>query len=292
MKVAVIGPSALGILFAARLAQAGISTTLVDHRSDRVKRLAKTGITVRTNGDQQSAKPSFTTSTPTGQDLFIVLTKAGATSSLKIPNTVPVLTLQNGLGNVEALCKTVGSSKVIAGTTSEASTLLEEGIIQYAASGTTTFGAWTSCSTAVAEEALKAAGFHYEITSSPGQMIWEKTVINAGINPLTALLNVSNGKLVENRDTRALMRDLVVEAAKVASTEGYRFEYSLVEKAEDVCFKTASNISSMLQDVRARRNTEIEAISGEILRRGEVASLQLPRTRVVYQLIKGMEALR
>lgn len=292
MKVAVVGPGALGILFAARLCQAGISATLVDHRSDRVKRLAKSGITVRTDGDDLHAKPSFTTSTPTGQDLFIVLTKSGSTSSLKIPNTVPVLTLQNGLGNVEALCKTVGSSKVIAGSTSEASTLLDERVIQHAASGDTSFGAWTSCPTDVAEEALKAAGFNYSLTTSPGQMIWEKTVINAGINPLTAIMDVPNGKLVENRETRALMRDLVVEAAKVASTEGYRFDYSLVEKAEEVCFNTATNISSMLQDIRAKRGTEIEAISGEILRRGEVASLQLPRTRVIYQLIKGMETAR
>lgn len=292
MKVAVIGPGALGILFAARLSQAGVTTTLVDHRSDRVKRLAKSGVKVRSEGGEMNAKPSFTTSTPTGQDLFIVLTKARATSSLKIPNTVPVLTLQNGLGNVEALCKTVGSSKVIAGSTSEASTLLDEGVIQHAASGVTTFGAWTSCSTQLAEDALKAAGFKVELTSSPGQMIWEKTVINAGINPMTAILDVPNGKLVENRETRALMRDLVVEAAKVASTEGYRFEYSLVEKAEEICFNTATNISSMLQDIRAKRETEIEAISGEILRRGDVASLQLPRTRVVYQIIKGMEALR
>lgn len=292
MKVAVIGPGALGILYAARLSQAGISTTLVDHRSDRVKRLAKTGVTVMLEGEELKAKPSFTTSTPTGQDLFIVLTKANVTESLKIPNTVPVLTLQNGLGNVEALCKTVGSSNVIAGTTSEASTLLEEGVVQHAAPGTTTFGTWTSCATDTVEKALKKAGFTFELTTSPGQMIWEKTVINAGINPLTAILNVPNGKLVENRESRALMRDLVVEAAKVASTEGYRFEYSLVEKAEQVCFDTASNISSMLQDVRAQRKTEIEAISGEILRRGEMASLQLPRTRVVYQLIKGLEMAR
>ena len=91
------------------------------------------------------------------------------------------------------------------------------------------------------------------------------------------------------REARQLIRDLVVEAAKVAATEGYHFSYSLVERAEEVCRETSDNISSMLQDVRAGRQTEIEAITGEILRRGELASLPAPRTRVIWQLLKGLE---
>jgi 2-dehydropantoate 2-reductase len=289
MKIAVVGPGAMGILYAARLQDAGISTTLVDYRPDRVKRLSKTGLTVESDAGTLTAKPAFTSSTPTNQDLFIVLTKAYTTEHLKLPNNVPVLTLQNGLGNVEILCKSVGSSNVLAGTTSEGSTLLDEGRVRHAGSGTTVFGGWTSCPHEAAEEALTKAGFNVEVTTSPGQMIWEKAVINSGINSLTAILNVPNGKLVELRETRQLMRDLVVEAAKIASTEGYRFDYSLIEKAEQVCFDTATNISSMLQDVRAGRRTEVDAISGEILTRGEAASLPAPRTRVIYQILKGME---
>lgn len=292
IKVSVIGPGAMGILFASRLHNAGISTTLVDHRHDRVKRLSKSGLRVESNGNEEIAQPSFSTTTPIEQDLIIVLTKAYTTDLLKLPGGIPVLTLQNGLGNVEHLCKIVGSSHVLAGSTSEASTHLGEGQIRHAASGVTKIGAWTSCPADVAEAVLTKAGFAVKTTTSPGQMIWEKTVINAGINPLTALLNLPNGKLVEIKEIRQLMRDLVVEAAKVASTEGYRFEYSLVEKAEQVCFDTATNISSMLQDIRAGRRTEVDAISGEILRRAEFASMQVPRTRAIYQLIKGLETPR
>ena len=289
MKIAIVGPGAMGILFAAKCSLAGHATTLVDYRNDRVKRLAKSGITLTTNEGSVTAKPTFTTTLPTNQDLFIVLTKSYSTSSLKLPKETPVLTLQNGLGNIETLCKLVGSSNVIAGSTSEASTLLGEGQIHHAASGITTLGSWTSCPTAKVEEALHKAGFSVETTLSPGKMLWEKTVVNAGINPLTALLNVPNGELLKCKEIRQLMRDLVVEATKIASTEGYRFDYSLLEKTEEVCANTASNISSMLQDIRAKRRTEIESISGEILRRGECASLPAPRTRVIYQLLKGME---
>lgn len=279
----------MGCLFAARLEQGGVETTLVDHHEDRAKRLAKTGLKVESDDGTVTAKPVVTTTAPEDQDLILLLTKSAATASVQLPIGVPVLTLQNGLGNVETLCEMVGSSCVLAGTTSEASTLLDEGRIRHAASGVTVVGAWTSCSTDSAIAALTAAGFEVERTDSPGQALWEKTVVSAGVNTLTALLDVPNGRIIELKEARFLMRELVVEAAKVAAIEGYRFDHSLVEYAETVCRDTATNISSMLQDVRAGRKTEIEAISGEILRRGELASLPTPRTRTIYQLIRSIE---
>jgi 2-dehydropantoate 2-reductase len=289
MKVAIIGPGAMGCLFAAKFCEAGIKTTLMDYRTDRTKRMSKNGITVETDSGEITAKPTFTTAMPAKSDLIIVLTKSYSSSQLKIPAGIPVLTLQNGLGNVEILCELSGSANVIAGSTSEAATLLDEGRVKHAASGKTVIGSWTSCSTDLAEECLKKAGFDVEVTFSPGQTIWEKTVINAGINPITAILDISNSKILQTKHARQLMRDLVVEAAKVASTEGYRYDYSLVEKAEEMCEKTGENISSMLQDVRLGKSTEIDAISGEILRRAELASLNIPRTRVVWQIVKSLE---
>lgn len=289
MKVAVIGPGAMGCLFAARLARAGVRTFLVDYRSDRAARLNETGIAVEDEDGVWSAKPELVTSVPAGVNLVIVMTKAYATGRLRFPPDVPILTLQNGLGNVETLCSMVGSARVLVGITSEGSTLLGEGRVRHAGVGATRLGAWTSNDPEPAVNALRKAGFDVEATEAPGQLVWEKVAINAAINPLTAILNVPNGALLEIKEVRQLMRDLVVEAAKVASTEGYRFSQSLVESTEDVCRKTASNISSMLQDIRAGKPTEIDAISGEILRRAQLASLPAPRTRVVYQLVRGLE---
>ncbi len=289
MNVSIIGPGAMGCLYAAKLSGSGASVTLIDHDSERAKRLAQSGITVESDMGTLSANPAVSVDIPKKQDLIVVLTKAYTTSQLKIPSGAPVLTLQNGLGNIESLCDMVGSANVIAGTTTEAATLLEEGRVRHTAGGTTRVGAWTSCPTQGITQLFTKAGFASEVTTSPGQTIWEKTVINAGINPLTALMDVRNGKLLDLPHARQLLRDLVVEAAKIASTEGYRFSYSLVEKAEEVCESTAMNISSMLQDVRAGRRTEIDAISGEILRRSERASLPVPRTRVIWQLVKSIE---
>lgn len=289
MKVAVVGPGAMGCLFAARLAQSGIQTTLVDHRPDRAANLQKNGIRVEGVAGSLQAKPTVVSSVPPGQDLIIVLTKSYNTKDLKLPAESPVLTLQNGLGNVETLCSMLGSARVLAGITFEAATLLGEGEVRHVAGGVTKLGPWTSCSPEPAMQALRKAGFQVELTDAPGQTLWEKAAINAGINPLTALLDITNGALLDVPEARQLMRDLVVEAVKVASTEGYRFTHSLIELAEEVCQTTGENISSMLQDVRARRRTEIDALSGEILRRAQEAGLPTPRTRVVWQLVKGLE---
>ncbi len=289
MKVGVIGPGAMGCLYAARLAHSGAKVHLVDHREDRAERLEKSGITVEGPDGMLEERVSVTTHVPTGLDFIIVLTKAYSTASLRFPPETPVLTLQNGLGNVETLCSILGSARVMAGATSEAAHLVEEGRTRHVAPGVTCFGAWTSCPVEPAAEALEKAGFNVELTDAPGQMIWEKVAINAGINPLTALLNVPNGRLLELSEIRQLMRDLVVESAKVAATEGYRFDHSLVEVAEQMCEQTAENISSMLQDVRSGKQTEIDALSGEIMRRATMASLPTPRTRVICQLVRGLE---
>jgi len=289
MKVAVIGPGAMGCLFAAQLQRAGNKTYLVDHNPERAARLDKAGITVDAITGSITEKPSVVTQVPPGVELVIVLTKAYSTGALRFPPDAPVLTLQNGLGNVETLCSTVGSARVLAGTSSEAVTLLGEGHVRHVAPGATAFGSWTSCNAEPALKALRGAGFNAEVTDSPGQLIWEKVSINAGINPLAAIMNVPNGRLIEMTEVRQLMRDLVVEAAKVASTEGYRFGHSLVEITEETCRRTSDNICSMLQDIRNGKPTEIDNISGEILRRAQIASLPTPRTRVVYQIVRGLE---
>lgn len=289
MKVAVVGPGAMGCLFAARLAQSGIQTILVDHRPDRAANLQKSGIRVEGAAGTLQAKPNVVSNIPPGQDLIIILTKSYATRDLKLPAESPILTLQNGLGNVETLCSMVGSARVLAGVTFEAVTSEGEGEVRHVAAGVTRLGPWTSCSPEPALQALRKAGFQVEATDAPGQTLWEKAAINAGINPITALLNVNNGQLLTIPEARQLMRDLVVEAVKVASTEGYRFSQSLVEVAEEVCEATAENISSMLQDVRAGRRTEIDSLSGEILRRAQEAGLPTPRTRVIWQLVKSLE---
>lgn len=289
MNVTVIGPGALGCMFAARFASSGIDTTLLDYRPERSRQIKENGIRLLDGDKDVHANPKLVTSVPPKCDLTILLTKSSATARAALSPRIPTLTLQNGLGNAETVAAKVGAAFTMAGATSEACTLLEPGVVRHTARGRSVFGPWTTCDPAPALELFESAGLKAELTTAPGQTIWKKAVISAGINPVTALLDIPNGRVLEIAEARQLLRSLVVEAAKVAATEGYRFPHSLVEYAEDVCRDTAGNISSMLQDIRNGRPTEIESISGELLRRAEAASLPTPRTRVVYQLIKGIE---
>ena len=289
MNVAIIGPGAMGCLFAGKLGQTGANIHLIDHNPDRAKRIAATGIRIDNDENSTVYQGDVSIHFPDNLDLILVCTKAHTTQHLTFPQEIPVLSLQNGLGNIEALCSQVGSALVLAGTTAEASTLLGEGHIRHVAPGKTYIGAWTSANPQPAIKLLKQAGFDVHHTDSPGQRIWEKVAVNACINPLTALLDVPNGELLDSIEIRNLLHDLVVEATKVATAEGYRFEHSLVEHAESVCRSTSKNISSMLQDIRNQKKTEIDAISGEIIRRAEQAAIPTPRTRVIYQLIRGLE---
>ena len=288
-KVAVIGPGALGCLFAARLAQPDIQVSLVDYREERAALLNKTGITVTTaDGDLHQYIPVTTTITD-NPDLVLVLVKSYTTSKLHLAPHIPVLTLQNGLGNAETLAAAPTENPVLAGATSEAVTWLEAGHVRHVAAGHTVFGAWTSCDTKAPLQLLQKAGFNVTVTDNPAKALWKKAIINAGINPLAGTLNVPNGALLEKRESRELLRELLVEAVKVAAIEGHHYDCSMVEETERICDITRDNICSMLQDIRNHKRTEIDAISGEILRRAQKANLSIPHTQVMYKLVRALE---
>lgn len=290
-EVAVIGPGALGCLFAARLARSGVPTRLIDYNADRAKLLRRQGITVEGSEETLEARPEIDTDFPTRPRLVLVLTKAYATDGLVLPPEAPVLTLQNGLGNAETLAERCGEARVLAGATTEAVTWLAPGRVRHAAHGTTCFGSWTSCPSDDALALLREAGFNAILTDNPRQAIWEKAVVNAAINPLTALSNLENGALLDKPEIRNLLRLLAEEAAAVALAEGFPMEGSAAERAEKACEASRHNISSMLQDIRKRKKTEIEAISGEILRRAEKTRVHAPQTTLVYHLVRALESL-
>jgi 2-dehydropantoate 2-reductase len=289
-KVAIIGPGALGCLFAARFAQAGIQVSLVDYREDRAAILNEFGITVTAAEGDLHQQITVTTEVPDTADLALVLVKSHATASLNLPMNIPVLTLQNGLGNAEILAE-AGITALMAGTTSEAVTWLDTGCVRHVARGKTVFGAWTPCNTEAPLHLLQSAGFDAMVTDDPAKAIWKKAIINAGINPLAAILNVPNGALLDKQESRDLLHELILESLEVAGVEGYTYHCSIVEETENICEVTRDNICSMLQDIRNHKRTEIDAISGEILRRAYQAGFEAPHTHTIYNLVCALEQL-
>ena len=291
MKVSIIGPGALGCVFATYIARAGVNVVLVDYREDRARRLSQYGIAIEDrNGIQTFAMPVQTV-VPEDASFAIVLVKSYATKYLRFPKPIPVLTLQNGLGNVEVLARQVGEDFVLAGVTSEASTLLSEGHTRHVAAGITRLASWTGSSKNITyvADCLSRAGFNIRIESDARRLLWSKLVASAAINPLTALYNVTNGELLRHSGLRDQFTALAREAVDVAEAEGVVFDEDPVEEAMAICEHTSANISSMLQDIRMRRSTEIESIAGEIVRRGESFGLSVEHTRRMLLKIRDLQ---
>ena len=200
------------------------------------------------------------------------------------------LTLQNGLGNVETIAAAVGSERAVPGATTEGATLEQPGVVRHAGAGTTYLGN----PQAVNQELVKAtatlfnrAGFQTAVSESVDTVLWHKLIINAAINPLTAILDVPNGFLAEDSAARRLMTAAAQEAAQVAQAQGIAIgNDDPGGMALDVARRTAQNSSSMRQDVHSGRPTEIEAISGSVVRLGRVSNLNTPLTQMLLQMVR------
>jgi 2-dehydropantoate 2-reductase len=176
---------------------------------------------------------------------------------------------------------------VALGSTTTGATLLGPGLVKAGGEGKISIEAHPAIGPL--EEALKAANFKVEILEDAQSLIWGKLVINAAINPLTALLKVTNGELLQRPAARGLMRALAEEAAMVASAEKVTLPFSdPAEAVEDVARKTAGNHSSMLQDIRRGAPTEIDAICGAVARMGKRHHTPTPINSTFWQLILAM----
>jgi len=137
-------------------------------------------------------------------------------------------------------------------------------------------------------DALTGCGVHTEISSNIKREIWRKAVVNAAINPLTAILGCRNGYLLENEHARKLMEGICREGMAVAGGLGVDIG-DAVEKAMEVARLTADNQSSMLQSLLRKRRTEIDFINGEIVRAGEREGVETPLNSIIVSLVKAME---
>ncbi|MBW1785499.1 MAG: 2-dehydropantoate 2-reductase [Deltaproteobacteria bacterium] len=299
MNFLVVGPGAMGCLFAARLRQAGHGVTLLDYRSERAERINRQGIHVTgVTGEFHASVPAVTGQTPEKPDMVLICVKAVSTADAArelqtwLPPETRILTLQNGLGNVEILEEVFGNARVLGGVTSEAATLLETGRIKHAGRGQTYMGPEAALAGPAAGivSAFNDAGFETQSATDVVALIWGKLIVNVGINALTAITRLKNGRLPDVAGTREVMADAVREATDVAEAKGIRLPYpDALERVHQVCDATAENIASMLQDVLNQRRTEVEFINGAISREGALLGISTPVNRTLTRLIRAIE---
>jgi len=303
MKIAVIGPGAVGCLLAVSFAQAGEDVHLVDYRPQRVALLRKQGISLKTLQGETRLIP-----VPCGLPgevgpcgLVIMAVKAHQTEAaasslpLLLAPGGSALSLQNGLGNLEAMARVVGPEPLLAGITFLGVTRQEEGQILYAGQGEMIIGAPPGSGVGAQEiEAVVAlftqAGFACRAVADIQSLLWDKLMINAGINPLTALLRVPNGALPDLPEAWSLAVAAAAEVQAVAKAQGLAVSGDPAERLLLVCQATAKNRSSMLQDVLAGRPTEIESLNAQVATRGQALHIPTPVNDLLTRLLRSLDA--
>jgi len=232
-------------------------------------------------------------------DLIVVTVKAYQTeraireAEALVGQRTRVLTLQNGLGNVEALEAVVPREQILAGATSHGVTYLEPGHVHHAGVGYLRVGSPTGDVKAAEQvaHAFTECGLPAEPVADVMAEIWAKVIVNVGINPITAITGLRNGGLLEVRELKELMQHACEEAVQVAAAAGVRLPGDdPLYRTLQVASLTAGNKSSMLQDIERGRRTEIDALSGAIVRLGLKHGVDTPVNASLVALVKGIEA--
>jgi 2-dehydropantoate 2-reductase len=295
-NILIVGTGALATLFAARLRWAGCHVTLLGTWKEGLDALRKNGARLMDAHGNEHQFDVEATNDPhdcTGIKHALVLVKAWQTGRVAqqlaecLPEDGIAVTLQNGLGNRETLAQSLGLERVALGTTTTGATLLGPGLARAGGEGIISIERHTAL--APMEAALKNAKFNVHIVQDAQSLIWGKLVINAAINPLTALLRIPNGQLLERPSARRMMGSLAYETAQVASAERIHLPFqNPIAEAEDVARKTGANHSSMFQDVLRGAPTEIDAICGAVVKAAEKHQIPTPANWACWHLVRAL----
>ncbi len=301
MRVCVVGCGAVGSLFAANLARLDdVEVWAYDLAQDHVDAINANGLRLSGAGEVVG-RPRATTDPAElpACEFGIVATKAMHTEPA-IAATAhafadgAVASVQNGIGNEEVLAANV--RRVIRGTTFPAGRILGPGHVQWDVKGDTTIGPFEP-SPATSEEierlaeACTRAGLPTEAVADARGPQWRKVIFNAATNPVGALTGLTHGRVCEDPPLRRLVSGLVDEGKAVAGAQGIVLDADpeeLIDHAArpDVAY---DHKASMLQDVEARRQTEIDYLNGGIARFGREQGVPTPLNDAILALVKGLE---
>jgi 2-dehydropantoate 2-reductase len=301
VRICIVGCGAVGSLFAANLARLeDVDVWAFDLARDHVDAINRDGL--RLSGVEDVVGRLRATSDPAevpACDFGIVATKAMHTSAA-IEATAhafvdgSVATVQNGLGNEEALAAHVGC--VIRGTTFPAGRLVEPAHVQWDVKGDTTLGPFEPRPAPVDEierlaDACTRAGLPTQAVRDARGPQWRKVIFNAATNPVGALTGLTHGRVCENVELRRLVSGLVDEGKAVAAVQGIELDADPEELIDHAAKPEVAydHKASMLQDVEARRPTEIDYLNGGIVEFGKKHDVPTPLNQAIQALVKGLE---
>ena len=301
MRVCVVGCGAVGSLFAAHLAQLeDVEVWAFDLAQEHVAAINRDGLRLTGAGDVVG-RPRATSDAAElpACDFGIVATKAMHTSAA-IAATAHVFaggcvaTVQNGLGNEEAIAE--HAARVIRGTTFPAGKIVAPGHVQWDVKGDTTFGPFEPKPAPADEierlaDACTRGGMPTHAVADARGPQWRKVIFNASTNPIGALTGLTHGRVCEDTALRALVTALVDEGKAVAAAQDIVLDADPEELIDHAARPEVAydHKASMLQDVEARRPTEIDYLNGGIVRFGDEHGVATPHNRAIWALVRGLE---
>jgi len=303
MKIAIIGAGAMGCLYGAKLSSVPENQVfLIDVWKEHMDAINSCGLMMEEDGafNNYGNLNACTDASFAGRaDLAVIfvkstLTREAVQSNIEVfgPDTA-ALTLQNGLGNIELIGEVIGVENVIAGTTAHGATMLGPGKMRHAGRGMTVIGEISGKESGRVKsicEVFNKAGLETVISDNVVGIVWDKLLVNVGLNALTGITRLYNGQILEHPEIEELMESAVLEGFEVAKAKCVRLGYpDPVSHAKEVCEATAKNKSSMLQDILNRKKTEIDMINGAIVRAGESLGVETPINKALFNLIKFFE---
>lgn len=300
MKIAVLGSGAMGGLFSAYLSRHH-EVTVIDVNAALVDKVNAEGLEVREpDGSSQLYHPHATLSTEGMKpvDLVVVFVKAmfseGALQnnrSIIGPDTY-LMTLQNGSGHEDTLGKFVDEEHIIIGTTQHNASVAGVGVTNHGGSGITHMGCVTGSAARLQKfaDAFTECGLEADTSDGVQRMIWNKMFTNVSASVLTGILQVPLGYISQNEAAWAMCCQLIREAVDAAAGLGMEFDYDeKVSEVKAVCDRSPNGLTSIYADLRDGRRTEVDTISGSIVRAGKKGGVATPSHEFAVQMVHAME---
>ena len=300
MNIAILGSGAMGCLFGSYLSKRN-NVFLIGHNPEKQVFLDKNGITVRERDGIESNYHPHAVSGCSGlsaADLVIIfvrvmdtLTALESNKAIIGPNTY-VMTLQNGAGHDEKLLKYVDSSHAIIGSTKHSSSVVEPGLIFHSGIGKTAIGALDSDSDiGFISDELTACGFPCSVSESIKKQIWDKLFVNTAASSLTGVLQVPLGFIMDDPYANSLMRKLIHEAVEVAHADGFECfdEDQVTASVVEVIENGKKGYTSIYTHVKTGQKSEVDYISGYVLKRARELGVPVPYHETVVSLIHALE---
>ena len=302
MKIVVVGSGAIGSLYGAFLSRHEENEVILIGRNPHVSAIQTKGLKINgVLGDHVfKLKAMKYAAEVDSADLVIVTTKtydtleAAKSAKHLIDGGASVLLIQNGLGTEEVVAKALNTTKVLRATTCMGALRTTPGVVTATGCGLTEIGSRYPENYELVEtlsKMMRDVGFDVSTSDNIEGVVWTKTLVNCGINPVGALTGLSNGDVYRNKALRGLIVRLVKEAVQVVEALGIELTTEdPVRYALGTAKATGDNINSMLQDLKAGKRTEIDAITGEVIRLAKKLGIETPSSEAVYALVKALES--